>query len=207
MDVPVQIWDGALSIVHPSEIICKILYDKFFLHDEVSIILGTWRGVIQSQRRDYDHYGTASNEAVTRHNNNSFLAYSSTNLKPATSLPHIFNLRISGSKDGSHKQAHSQDSIVISSPKGTPTISPLNIDSSSSSSSSSSGSSVVNTPKSHTLLSSASTPAYAGARLSSSPVVHSDFIASKHIPQYKCFIFPYMSSFGIPKNDGRELKR
>lgn len=192
MDEPLSLWNGALSIIHPSEIICKIVYDKFFLHYEASVILGAWRTVIQSQRREYE--ATAANEDVTRQNNNSFMVYNPTTLRPVTSLPSIFNnLRASASKDSPHKQAYSQDSIMIS-PKGASSIAPLNLDSCSSSgsnsnstnSSNSSGSSnVVHSPKSQMapLASSSSSPAYAGVKVGS-PSAHGDFVVSKPIPQY-----------------------
>jgi hypothetical protein len=44
-------WDGNVSLIHRSEIVCKMLYEKFYAHTEVSVILGDWKSVLHEQQQ------------------------------------------------------------------------------------------------------------------------------------------------------------
>jgi hypothetical protein len=47
-------WEGQLYLCHTSEIVCKLLYKKFFRKQDTTVIYGHWKQVLLQQQRAYD---------------------------------------------------------------------------------------------------------------------------------------------------------
>lgn len=47
-------WEGTLYLCHSSEIVCKLLYKKFFRKQDTTVIYGQWKQVLMQQQKIFD---------------------------------------------------------------------------------------------------------------------------------------------------------
>jgi hypothetical protein len=65
VEVEVKPWDGQVFLSHTSEIVCKLLYKKFYRHPDCTILYGKWSTVlVEQQRHQRDPSGVSQAKIV-----------------------------------------------------------------------------------------------------------------------------------------------
>jgi hypothetical protein len=208
-------WDGVLCFIHQSEIICKLLYEKFFTREDISIIQGNWATVLRQQ--SLSNPCSPSPEVNVQPRRPSLLQREETPTFNPT-LPLMFYTL----PQPSHWRVASYP-LINEMPSPPPNNNRLNGSNPTHPSSSMSPTSLTPQPSSQIPPSSqlssppsstSSTTLAVPMGLPSSPSVNrmngsesNGLISTGKIVPFECLVFPYLSSFQIPKTEARNLKR